>query len=608
MRRSLWLAALCFSAFALSCAYLAFYLRGGPRIIDATSYFLSARSLAAGSFSFEVPEPTAAFRGRFLLADATGHRLGVIFPPGYPLLLSLGVRLGVPLLVGPLLGALLVLATFRLALALGQDEKVAWLAALLSVCCAALRYHTADTMSHGLATLLACGGLAFALGRGERPAQPLLAGLCVGLLVATRPLSGLCSLLVCGVGLVRAPRAWLRLALGLAPGVLLLLLQQRALTGSYLRSVQLAYYAIGDGPAGCFRYGFGPGIGCRFEHGDYVSRLLPNGYGFAPALRNLVVHLRVFASDATNWAPLTLLALYGLARHARTRLGLLGAAIVAQALVYVPFYFDGDYPGGGARFLCEVIPFCQILVARAACDLRLGRWLAPASLAGFLVFARPEHELLRDREGGRPMFEPKLVAGAGMTHGLLFVGTDHGFNLGHDPRVSDVQRSLLVARFHGDAHDRDLYEALGRPPTYRYDFDLTGHHAPRLVPYVPLETRRSEAEAEWPALMDRGGAYPIHHPAASGGRALRLLRGSRASFRLRSPVDRLEVGWIATDPSPTVVVVRWAGESATTLSATGVGPRAWQLPGPPPGAAPLLSVELARGQGALDFLTAELTR
>ena len=98
-----WLAAFAALAFALSVAYVHVYLRGGPRIIDATSYLLEARSLAAGSFSFHVPDPTASFRGRFLLASSDGHTLGVLFPPGYPLVLSLGVRLGVPLLVGPAL-------------------------------------------------------------------------------------------------------------------------------------------------------------------------------------------------------------------------------------------------------------------------------------------------------------------------------------------------------------------------------------------------------------------------------------------------------------------------------------------------------------------------
>ena len=36
------------SAGALSLAYVALYLRGGPRIIDATSYWLQARAIASG--------------------------------------------------------------------------------------------------------------------------------------------------------------------------------------------------------------------------------------------------------------------------------------------------------------------------------------------------------------------------------------------------------------------------------------------------------------------------------------------------------------------------------------------------------------------------------
>src|SRR5262245_50644126 len=102
MRRSYWLAALCLLALVLSWAYLVYYLRGGPRIIDATSYFLEARSLAQGSFSLPALEPEASFRGRFLLPSPEGQRLSVIFPPGYPLLLALGMLMGAPLLVGPL--------------------------------------------------------------------------------------------------------------------------------------------------------------------------------------------------------------------------------------------------------------------------------------------------------------------------------------------------------------------------------------------------------------------------------------------------------------------------------------------------------------------------
>jgi hypothetical protein len=373
-----------------------------------------------------------------------------------------------------------------------------------------------------------------------------------------------------------------------------------------LGSVQLAYYAVSDAPAGCFRYGFGAGIGCRFEHGDYVSHFLPNGYGWLPALRNLVVHLARFASDATNAVPLTLLAGYALARHFRSPLGVLGVGILLQALAYVPFYFDGNYPGGGARFLCEAIPFCQILVARAACDLRLA-WLAPPiAIAGFALFARHGHEELRDREGGEPLFEPAVLARAGVEHGLVLVDTDHGFNLGHDPRAENARTSLVVARARNDGHDRELYERLGRPPTYRYVYDFKRRAPPHLVAYVPPPTPRLEAEAEWPALLEGGGAYPMHYPCASHGKALRLFPGTRASLAVgwAAGPTGLELGWLGTTAGGAQVRAGWAGSAMSEHSATGPGCTTWRVAGHPTSADARLIVELVRGEGALDFVQA----
>src|SRR5687768_3875630 len=69
------------AAGALSLCYVHVYLRGGPRIIDATSYFLEARLLSQGAFGFEPPVPTGSFRGRFLIGPEQGSSLSVIFPP-----------------------------------------------------------------------------------------------------------------------------------------------------------------------------------------------------------------------------------------------------------------------------------------------------------------------------------------------------------------------------------------------------------------------------------------------------------------------------------------------------------------------------------------------
>jgi len=601
LKPRLLLPALTIAAALLSVGYVSHYLHGGPRIIDATSYLLEARSLAAGGFTFDVPDPSAAFRGRFLLSSSDGHTLGVIFPPGYPLVLSLGVRLGAPLLVGPTLGALLVAATYALARALGQNAKVALLAALLSVLSGALRYHTADTMSHGLAALLSCTALALAL-RADLRRGALWSGLCLGLLIATRPVSGGVACLLVGFALRRRLRSLPWCLLGMLPGVALLLAQQHALTGNLFGSTQLAYYQAADAPPGCFRYGFGGGIGCRFEHGQYVERFLPSGFGLRHALRNLGVHLFAFATDATNAAPLSLLAGYALFIARRSPLSLLGAGVALQALGYVPFYFDGDYPGGGARFLCEAIPLCQILVARAAVDLRLGALLPPLSVAGFALFARHHHEQLRDRDGGRPMFEPALVAGTGIDRGLLLVDGDHAFNLGFDPRALHSSREVLVARHRGDAHDWLLFQQLGRPPTYRYLYDFQGHSPPRVVPFSPPESNRLEAEAEWPALLAQGSAYPIHYPCASGHRALRLFAGTRVKQWVPAAPEGVRVGWVSTGPLASQLRLGWSPEAMTLESAGGSGCHELRFRASQPAPGVPLLVELVAGDGALDFV------
>ena len=81
----------------LSLVYVHVYLRGGPRIIDATSYFLEARLLAQGAFAFDPLVPASSFRGRFLTGPEQASSLSVIFPPGYPLILALGFWAGHPL-------------------------------------------------------------------------------------------------------------------------------------------------------------------------------------------------------------------------------------------------------------------------------------------------------------------------------------------------------------------------------------------------------------------------------------------------------------------------------------------------------------------------------
>jgi len=576
------LLALAFAALLLSLGYVQYYLRGGPRIIDSAYYYLEARALAVGRFAFEVPEPVAAFGGRFLVSPRESS-LAVIFPPGYPAVLALAVRAGAPLLLGPLLAAGLVFATHWLARTLGSSETAARAAALFSVLSAALRYHTADTMSHGWAALLLTLALAATL--QLRPPLAVVSGACVGWLCATRPVTGLVALLALGAWLFlrsKKQAAWFCAAL--TPGFTLLLLHQHAATGEWLRSSQTYYYALADGPPGCFRYGFGRGIGCMLEHGDYVQARLPHGHTLSSALLTSGRRLLVHTLDILNFAPLAALVPTGawLYRHA-PGMKLAAALIALVVLGYVPFYFEASFPGGGARLFADVIPIELVLIARVLERWRALRWAAPLALLGFGVHVSGQHRLLRDREGGRPLFESAVLQRAGVQRGLLFVSSDHAFALGHDPQIKNARTGVVVARQRGDALDHLLWQQLGRPPTYRYTFDWKQPHATPAVHAWSSPERAStriEAESLWPPLgVQSGWLTPSYPPqsCASGGRGL-LFHAESAAVAARFAVPRtltgrqILLGWVGAPPRMTAesagstVEVEWnrAGECAVS--------------------------------------------
>ncbi len=558
------------SAALLSWGYIVYYLRGGPRIVDAAHYALQARALAHGFFTFPTPEPLASFNGRFLLADASGHRLAVLFPPGYPAALALATLSGAPLALGPLLAAALVLLSYLLARELGATRDVCLGAALLSVLSAALRYHTADTMSHGFAaTLVAAASVA--LLRGS-PGALLASGLATGWLCATRPVTGVvvlaCSLGFALLGARRAHSVWL--LLGLLPGLAFFAFEQSAVSGRWLGSSQLSYYARADGPPGCFRYGFGAGIGCLFEHGDYVRARLPAGYGLWQAAATTVRRALVHSIDIANAAPLALGVPLGawLARRERGY-ALIALITLGIAVGYAPFYFEASYPGGGARLLCDALPLEHVLLASALVALHKLRFAWPAALLGFAVHAHNQHAALRDREGGRPMFERELLERRGVRRGLVFVNTDHGFALGHQPGVLSAREGLVVARQRFDALDRLLWEKLGRPASYRYAYDPSNPHGPAtLSPWSPPNSaakQRVEAESLWPPLSVVGGwAHPdfVPHGCSSRSRGLRAEPTTRTlELRLLVPAPEPNSAFVmgAVGVPPTVEVERRQG-------------------------------------------------
>jgi hypothetical protein len=599
------------AAAALSAAYIAVYLRGGPRIIDATSYWLEGRAMSEGLLSFPAGEPVHSVLGRFLVLHGAGEgaRAAVIFPPGYPAVLALGFLAGAPMAVGPLLAGGIVVATYHLG-AISGGRSCGWLAALLSVLCAALRYHTADTMAHGLAALCFATSLALAFAAEDRLAAGLprafpiavAAGFALGWLAATRPVSSLALAAVLAAAFAfshAAPLpARLRLAaavaLGTLPGLALLLAHQHAATGAWGVSSQKLYYAVSDGPPGCFDYRFGAGIGCVGEHGDFVRAHLLSGFGAIEAAGTTLRRLKMHLVDAANLEPLALLVPIGaIAGWSGGRLRLVALGVLAQIAAYVPFYFDGNYPGGGARLYADVLPLEHVLAAFAVVHLaaraprpRLWEHAAPAlALFGFAVRAGFDHAALRDRDGGRPMFEPERLATAGVSRGLVFVDTDHGFDLGFDPRAEGLE----VLRYHGDALDRFAWEERGGPPAFRYRFE-PGVAAVTPLAFDPAAPLAIDGASLWPALeQQRGWALPEYASGtcASAARWLVLSAApfaSGATARLALPAAAL------AGRSLTPRVGLSSGlDGELTLLAGGQPIRVWKLPSSSPSSAPGLN-------------------
>jgi hypothetical protein len=507
---------------------------------------------------------------------------------------------GAPMVVGPLLAAALVVATYVLAreLCLGDERlenqvvPVSLLAVALSVVCAALRYHTADTMAHGASALGITVALATAL-RGRRTGELpwfAFAGFAVGWVVSTRIVSALpigAVVLALAAGASARPRALGVAAAGMLPGILVLLLAQHATTGHWLASTQRAYYATSDGPPGCFRYGFGSGIGCLYEHGDFVRAHLTHGYGLVAALGTTLRRLRMHLLDVANFEPLALLVFLPFASGFRRRRGALFALVVVlgQVLVYAPFYFDGNYPGGGARLFADALPIEHVLIAVGVASvlpfvplLRRGLVLVAIALLGFSVHAVHDHLALQKRDGGRPLYEPDVAHDNQVTHGLVFFDNDAAFNLAYDP-TAEPSHVALAARQRNDDHDRLLYEHLGRPPTYAYRFGAESSSISVWVPTVGTNDDfwRFEAESDWPPLAQQGGwAEPAwaSGTCASGEHVLTVHpvpETGTSSATIELPAPRAG-SWLVT---PRVMRRGGHGKGKLRLLAKGQTPLEW---------------------------------
>lgn len=276
-----------------------------PHIEDGIAYLYQAKTFLTGGFKQPAPAVPGAFDATFAWVcsdDGHGWSYG-IFPPGWPLVLALGVWCGLPWLVNPLLCGLAVWLFWRLVRTT-DGRSVAGAAALLLALSPFAVIQGTSFLAHpaALVWILVALGATARLARRGSWLDALLLGLGVGLTLATRYVEGaLLGVAVGGWLVVRTVRRevavgwWLVGLLGLLPGLGLVLADNYATTGSLRETPVEQWYTERVG-APVNRPGFGLRVGLEWDHS------LGPGHSLLEGLWNINANLSELNRYALGWA------------------------------------------------------------------------------------------------------------------------------------------------------------------------------------------------------------------------------------------------------------------------------------------------------------------
>lgn len=206
-----------------------------PNSGDEYVYLYQAATLASGRLTNAAPPEAEAFAFNYIVQD--GARLYGTFPIGWPLVLAIAMRAGIPVwLVNPLIGVLSLVLVARLGTRL-YNARVGVLAATIVGVSSFFLFNAASYFSHTFCATLLLGAACLAARDDRSPAWvPIGVGFLVGWAVLARYLTGV----VVGIpivllllrGGVPAGRTLVLCCVGGLPWVVVLALYNHALTGS----------------------------------------------------------------------------------------------------------------------------------------------------------------------------------------------------------------------------------------------------------------------------------------------------------------------------------------------------------------------------------------
>jgi len=367
------------AAFLLYACVAWFRFKGLPFLDDDAAALFQARIFAAGRITLPVPEHGQFFSLFGLLGQAHEHPVVcTMYPPGLSLLLLPGVLLGLPWLMVPITGGLLVAATIALGAELA-GERVGRLAGLFMLGSPFIGILSGTHLSHVPTALLlvVCWLAVVRLLRTGLTRHGVVAGAAWGAACLFRPLTALVVGCVIGLGVLvrwrRALAAWRGVVAALllaVAGVALLALWQHVTVGDALTPG----HVVGMRKNG--RMGF-----VRFSDTRAHTPEI--------AWHHTLARMRAVNDRLLGWPlPAFVLVLWALlVRRARaTDLWLL-AGWLALLFIYGFYWYYEEYRP--ARYTTAGIPLLLILAARGWMLLRgnaggtdrTGRWARPVAHA-----------------------------------------------------------------------------------------------------------------------------------------------------------------------------------------------------------------------------------
>jgi hypothetical protein len=429
-----------------------------PNSSDEYVYLYQAETLRAGKLYYNAPPVEESF-GFNHIAHKDGISVGR-FPPGWPLVLSLFLFLGIPAaLANPLLAVISLVVFYRVASKVYSHHLALWGLVLL-ICSGFFIFNSGSFFSHTACMLEALLMVYFFYEylRTKKPWQAILTGVFLGLIFLTRYYTAFLLFVplasyVAYREKLKALSAFFFIGVGSLPFVAFLFYYNYAITGDALTPVTV--WAYQD-----------EGLG------------FVNGHTLAKGVEHIIRRLIMFM----YWASPILLFLYFFYMVKKIRssaLRTLSPEDYFFLLLIIGYYFYYEIGGNqyGPRFYYEAFPFVILFVLHQVFS-RGAYWAKVLLYAGVIVMlikipliAHREYKIIRERTDVY-----QKVERAGLTNALVILKSGTGvvrpMPTGDLTRNdADFQNEVLYAVDNDEFNeklihyfkDRDIYEYVRKP-------------------------------------------------------------------------------------------------------------------------------------------------